>query len=247
MVTALSLYCDLLEEPGVLASAHHHYASELRLVAEGCRRLVEKLSLIDIGQEEAPGNISSRQGRLFSAVAATQTHGGLVGEPWSGGLIDDLRQELLSSRGLLAAIAGPAITLTAAADGGAWQVRMSGENLIRALVNLVKNSADSMGGAGTIHLHLTERRDAGGDVRSLVLSVEDTGCGIPPEFLEKIFDSGFSTHGSGAPRAGWVSGHRGLGLAITRSIVAAAGGRIHAENRAPQGTCFVIDLPVRNS
>jgi signal transduction histidine kinase len=245
MVTALSLYCDLLEEPGVLASAHHHYASELRLVAEGCRRLVEKLSLIDIGQEEAQGNISSRQGRLFPELAAP--HGGLVDEPWSGGLIDDLRQELLSSQGLLAAIAGPAITVTTAVDGGAWPVRMSGENLIRALVNLVKNSADSMGGAGTIHVHLTERQEAGCDVPSLVLSVEDTGCGIPPEFLERIFDPGFSTHGSGAVRGGWVSGHRGLGLAITRSIVTAAGGRIHAANRAPQGTRFAIELPVRSS
>ena len=41
MVTALGLYCDLLEEPGVLASPFTHYAHELRLVAAASRRLVE--------------------------------------------------------------------------------------------------------------------------------------------------------------------------------------------------------------
>src|ERR1035441_61981 len=42
MVTALVLYCDLLEEPGVLTSSFRHYGSELRLVASASRRLVEK-------------------------------------------------------------------------------------------------------------------------------------------------------------------------------------------------------------
>src|ERR1700683_2752100 len=43
MVTALGLYCDLLEEPGVLAAPYTHYGSELRLVAAASRRLVGKL------------------------------------------------------------------------------------------------------------------------------------------------------------------------------------------------------------
>src|ERR1700734_3478234 len=47
MVTALGLYCDLLEEPGVLAVPFAHYGSELRLVAGASRRLVEKLVALD--------------------------------------------------------------------------------------------------------------------------------------------------------------------------------------------------------
>ena len=42
MMTALSLYCDLLEEPGVLAPSHRHYGGELRLLADASRQLVEK-------------------------------------------------------------------------------------------------------------------------------------------------------------------------------------------------------------
>src|SRR5580658_7709406 len=51
MVTALGLYCDLLEEPGVLAAPFAHYGSELRLVASASRRLVEKLVAIEIYRE----------------------------------------------------------------------------------------------------------------------------------------------------------------------------------------------------
>src|SRR5579871_2102181 len=98
MVTALSLYCDLLEEPGVLGASHRHYASELRLVAEASRRLVEKLSLLDNRHEGAD---SVGQGRLFAGVPEPL--------PTDSGWID-IRQELLASRNLLAAIAGPAIT-----------------------------------------------------------------------------------------------------------------------------------------
>jgi signal transduction histidine kinase len=48
MVTALGLYCDLLEEPGVLATQFAHYGNELRLVAAASRRLVEKLVALDV-------------------------------------------------------------------------------------------------------------------------------------------------------------------------------------------------------
>ena len=237
MVTALSLYCDLLEEPDVLTQSHRHYASELRLVAEASRRLVEKLSVAG-GQEYANARaVSANQGQLFPGMSGL--------EPFSGGLIEDLREELLSGRELLAAIAGPAVTVTATANGGAWPVRMTGENLIRALVNLVKNSSESIRGTGAIQLRLAERRDGDGGVRSMVLLCEDSGCGIPADHLERVFEPGFSTRQGTAAQSGWSSDHRGLGLSITRSIVEAAGGRIHAENREPGGTRFVLELPVR--
>src|ERR1039457_3068034 len=57
MVTALGLYCDLLEEPGVLNPAFHHYGNELRLVATASRRLVEKLVALDA--HETPGGGAS--------------------------------------------------------------------------------------------------------------------------------------------------------------------------------------------
>src|SRR5450631_3471614 len=62
MVTALGLYCDLLEEPGVLAQPFLHYGSELRLVATASRRLVEKLVALD--SHKTPGGGASDQRSL---------------------------------------------------------------------------------------------------------------------------------------------------------------------------------------
>jgi signal transduction histidine kinase len=283
MVTALSLYCDLLEEPGVLSAPHRHYGSELRLVAEASRRLVEKLALLEAGEEPAAhdgtrlgirlGTGLALQGQLFpetpafaspllaafpriwaAAEPGSESRAGIPSEAFSAGpsgaLIDDFRAELLSIRNLLAAIAGPSITVTATADGGAWPVLMAREDLIRALVNLVKNAAESIAGPGTIQLGLEERRDGSGAVGGLVLLVEDSGRGIPEEFLEKVFEPGFTTRAVAADGR-WISGHRGLGLSIVRSIAEAAGGRMYARNRTAgegrkqAGACFVIELPVR--
>jgi len=236
MVTALSLYCDLLEEPGVLAAPHHHYATELRLVAEGSRRLVEKLSLLDRIQSAGavPGRIADRQGRLFTGYSENEP----AANPADARLIDDLREEVLASQNLLAAIAGPAIRVTVSAEGGALPVAMTGENLIRVLVNLVRNSAEAIAGPGAIELTLKDRYDPGGAVRFVVLAVDDSGGGIPDQSRDKVFEPGFTTH---AERPGR---HRGLGLSITRSLVEAAGGRITAGNHQPHGARFLIELPV---
>jgi len=238
MMTALGLYCDLLEEPGVLGPSHRHYGSELRLLAEASRHLVEKLSAVESGEEEAvaPMSMISRQQGRHLHDRSDLGVGALCGT-----LVGDFREEVLARRDLLAAVAGPSITVTAAAVGGAWPVQMSSENLIRALVNLVKNSAESIYARGAIELKLAERPEGGDGGRVLVLSIEDTGYGIPESLLEKIFEPGFTTRASERP-----DGRRGLGLSITRSIVEDAGGRIHAENRTPRGARFVVELPVRN-
>jgi hypothetical protein len=70
MVTALGLYCDLLEEPGVLATPYVHYGNELRLVAAASRRLVERLVALDT--REIPGAGASPGGwRELGMLPAT--------------------------------------------------------------------------------------------------------------------------------------------------------------------------------
>jgi signal transduction histidine kinase len=161
--------------------------------------------------------------------------------------IDSLAAELLANRNLLAALAGPAITLTADADGGDKPVRLTGEDLTRVLVNLVKNAAEAMPSGGRIELGLHEFHAGAETAPWLVLTIEDSGPGIPTKALEKIFESGYTTPRSRRQaNGGWAGTHRGLGLAITRSIVEAAGGRIHAANRSSAGARFEIELPVRS-
>jgi signal transduction histidine kinase len=163
-------------------------------------------------------------------------------------LIGDVQEEVLASRNVLAAVAGPSIALTVDANGGSSPVRMTGEDLIRVLLNLVKNAAEGSAGAGMIKLGLNTRKDAAGKAAAVILVIEDSGAGIPEDQLERVFEPGFTTRASTPAGARWVSGgRRGLGLAITRGIVEAAGGTIHAGNRAGGGARFVIELPVRAS
>ena len=252
MVTALGLYCDLLEEPGVLAPTYRHYGNELRLVATASRRLVEKLVSLDsrsdrrqAASDPATGPTEIGAPRLFvqprpvNPPQSSEYRGLLPAEP-----IQSLASELLASRNLLAALAGPAIAVTLDAEGGSRPVKLTAEDLTRVLVNLVKNAAEAMTAGGRIHLGLREHPAVSGTAERLSLTIEDNGPGIPEEALEAIFESGYTTRTQSAAGA-WPASHHGLGLAITRSIVEEAGGRIHAVNRSPSGARFEIELPVR--
>ena len=246
MVTALSLYCDLLEEPGVLAVRHRHYGSELRLVAEASRRLVEKLTLLD-----AKPRPMRRQSSPQQDVSETSSNEGMARTRFScldaSGRIDDLRAEIEANRNLLAAMAGPFVRFAINESGGALPVNLRSEDLTRVLVNLVKNAAESIHGAGSIRIELAECLDVPGLASCVILVVEDTGHGVPEALLETIFESGFTTRTAWRPGAGWPARHQGLGLSITRSIIEDAGGKIHAENCEHGGTRFVIELPVRGA
>jgi signal transduction histidine kinase len=161
--------------------------------------------------------------------------------------ISDLAAELRANRNLLAALAGPSIVFSLEAEGGAHAVRLTGEDLTRILVNLVKNAAEALSGGGSIRLGLRECLSANGTAEGITLFVEDNGPGVPIGALDKIFDSGYTTRASSSFLQGdRPAGHRGLGLSITRSIVEAAGGRIHAANLLPTGARFEINLPVRS-
>ncbi len=241
MVTALGLYCDLLEEPGVLAAPYVHYGSELRLVAGASRRLVEKLVALDLpaaSQHSFWRNDTPATGQWpLGTPAAPRTAqpdrwNALPSEPTA-----NLAAELLATRNLLSALAGPAFAVTVDAQGGALPVRLATEDLTRVLVNLIKNAVEAMPAGGRIQIGLREQNETGAS--RLLLTVEDNGPGIPPEALEQVFVSGYSAHAQGVG----TETHRGLGLAITRGIVEAAGGRIHAENRALGGARIVIELP----
>ncbi len=249
MVTALGLYCDLLEEPGVLASPYAHYGNELRLVAAASRRLVERLMALDTEKHPEAARFASPLGdrgrRPVQSETAERSRQARRFDLLPALPIDNLAGELLANRNLLAALAGPSITLTVDAEGGALPVRLTAEDLTRVLVNLVKNAAEAMPGGGQIQLSLRESAAEGDTPQTLSLAIEDSGPGIPAKTLARIFEAGFSTQAASAAGQGWPVAHRGLGLSISRSIVESAGGRIVARNRRPAGACFQIELPIR--
>lgn len=98
--------------------------------------------------------------------------------------------------------------------------------------NLVANALDAIDNRGTLTV-----RTAPGPGKTVEVSVIDNGPGIPPENLDKIFDMRFTT------RQGRVEFGLGLGLSITRNIVARHGGRIDVASK-PGRTAFTVTLPV---
>jgi signal transduction histidine kinase len=104
--------------------------------------------------------------------------------------------------------------------------------LQQVISNLVTNAVDAMRDVVDRPRQLRLRADSDNqDV--VVLTVEDSGPGIPSGDAERIFDAFFSTKATGL----------GLGLSICRSIVEAHGGRVWAAPNLPQGTVFHVQLP----
>jgi signal transduction histidine kinase len=100
-----------------------------------------------------------------------------------------------------------------------------------ALSNLVTNAVQSMPEGGKITVTL---RDVSHDERdALSIAVHDTGRGIPPAVLPRVFEPFFTTRASGA----------GLGLAVVRRIVEAHDGLVTAESDELRGTVFTVLLP----
>jgi two-component system sensor histidine kinase HydH len=98
----------------------------------------------------------------------------------------------------------------------------------QALLNLILNGMQAMPQGGGLTLEANLSRG------TMVVSVTDTGDGIPEDILPRIFDPYFTTKTKGA----------GLGLPIARRIVEAHGGALTAESKVGQGTCFNITFPI---
>jgi PAS domain S-box-containing protein len=104
--------------------------------------------------------------------------------------------------------------------------------LAQVLINLVLNACAAMNGEGV----LTFRTYRDKPNRKVYLEVKDNGCGISEENLPKIFDPFFTTKEPGKGT--------GLGLSTSLGIVQENGGQLSVKDTGPQGTTFLIELPL---
>jgi signal transduction histidine kinase len=108
------------------------------------------------------------------------------------------------------------------------EIEVDANRFLRVLSNLVKNAWEAMPTGGTIKI---DTQLLGNEV---VFQIADTGVGIPPEILPRLFEP-FVTHGK-------ASG-TGLGMAIAKSVVEAHQGKISVESKIGEGTTVQIRLP----
>lgn len=112
--------------------------------------------------------------------------------------------------------------------------------LRQVLANLVSNAV-KFTDAGRIVMTVATAPDTGAG-RRLVLTVEDTGIGIPKEALRRVFDAFTQSDVSDTRRFGGT----GLGLTISRQLVQLMDGDLKLHSRAGEGTCVTLDLPLRH-
>ncbi|MDA8100174.1 MAG: ATP-binding protein [Nitrospiraceae bacterium] len=106
---------------------------------------------------------------------------------------------------------------------------MVDEGLMRqALCNIIQNAVDAMPQGGALSVRVRQGRND-----ELLILVRDTGAGIAPELLQKIFLPFFTTREKGV----------GMGLALAHKIVTSHGGRIEVESDPGSGTTFAVVLP----
>jgi signal transduction histidine kinase len=116
-------------------------------------------------------------------------------------------------------------------DPGDCVLFVDRKQMEQLFINLVNNSVDAMPEGG--QLRLSAQREAGGS--RWLIRLSDTGSGIPPELLGKVFRPMFTTKPEGRGT--------GLGLAICREIVRTHGGEIHIESEEGKGTTMAFSLP----
>jgi signal transduction histidine kinase len=105
--------------------------------------------------------------------------------------------------------------------------------MTQVLGNLVVNACQAMTEGGK--LVISAKPSTLNDQPSVAIAVNDTGMGIPPENMQKLFEPLFTTKPKGI----------GLGLAISQKLVEANGGRIEVESEAGKGSTFTVWLPVK--
>lgn len=111
------------------------------------------------------------------------------------------------------------------------QVRVDSDRLKQALLNLLRNALEAIpedSPARVVRVHVEPR-----GAREVRLRIEDTGVGIPPEHLERVFDPDFTTKEQGL----------GLGLPMAYEIVRAHGGELSVRSEPGAGAAFELLLP----
>jgi two-component system CheB/CheR fusion protein len=219
-INAVIGYADLLAMgiPEPLGGRTRDQVERIRLAARHLLQLIEEIlaySRIEAGREELHveeievADLLREVDAIVQPLAAAR---GLAFEVDDAGAPVRLRTDLRKLRQILLNLLGNAVKFT---DAGRVRLRV-----------YAADGAED-GGAGL---------DGGGGV---ALEVSDTGIGLRPEDLPRLFEPFWQADGSFTRK----SGGTGLGLAITRSFAEMMGGRITVESREGRGSTFTLHIP----
>jgi sensor histidine kinase regulating citrate/malate metabolism len=195
-----------------------HTTDALRAQAhEFSNRLHTIAGLVELGEHDEVVRYINRVGQVHEALNRQVTS--LIRDP--------ALAALLIAKASLAAEQGVRLVITPDSDLPPVDDRLA-TDLVTIVGNLVDNAFDAIDPGGWVEATV---RAVDGEI---LVTVRDSGPGVPPELVEEVFRQGFSTKDGAAGRE-----HRGLGLALTRLICAHRGGRVEVE-----GATFRARVPL---
>lgn len=223
-----------LDSLGRLSGAIAHDFANVLTVIEGN---------VQVALETLPVEATAPAEALDDALAAVRSGRGLArellnfardgeGAPATAVSVRDI---LLRLEPVLRTIARSGGTeLTVAPVDGPLIILADTVSIEQVLLNLVSNAADATPAGGSIAIHAERRPRPSGDGDLVVLSVRDTGPGIPVEVQSRIFEPFFTTKGDKGT---------GLGLATAHAVVTRLGGTIEVDSVPGNGATLHVRLP----
>ncbi|PLP56329.1 PAS domain-containing sensor histidine kinase [Mesorhizobium loti] len=227
-----------LEATGRLAAGVAHDFNNLVAVLESGLRLLQRR----LGGDPATASlIEEMLGRTHNGAALAQRLLSFAGGQSSGVEMVDPNERIVSIAGLLNQTLGKGIEINTELDPGVEAVRIDGDQLDIALLNLAINARDAMAGKGKLFITtaggLLQPVGETGEIAPFIrISVTDTGCGISGEILAQVMEPFFTTKG---PEQG-----TGLGLSQVYDFARQSGGHVQIESQVGEGTTVHLFLPV---
>lgn len=231
-----------MEAVGQLAGGLAHDFNNLLMGISGSLELMRlRLAQRRIGQLER--HIDSA--RRVADRAASLTQRLLVfarSQPLEPQAVD-LNQLVRGMRDLLVNSVGPSVTLKLDCEAELWPAWVDPNQFENALLNLCLNARDAMAGQGQLRIHTAnitlvgtqaqERDLPAGDY--LRVTVTDTGCGMAPHIMERIFEPFYTTKSAGQGT--------GLGLSLLYGFVRQSGGQVQVSSQPGEGTAMSLYFP----
>jgi signal transduction histidine kinase/HAMP domain-containing protein len=227
-----------MEAIGQLTGGVAHDFNNLLMVISGNLELIDDRAANRNGVQEfavAARKAADRGARLTAQLLAFSRRQTLNPKPvHAGSLIRDFQE-------LIQRAIGEGCEIKLVVEDRLWLCHADPAQLETSLLNLALNARDAMPGGGTLEIavrNVTLRDDAIAGVAAgpyVRLSVDDTGCGMAPETLDRAFEPFFTTKGVGRGT--------GLGLSMVYGFVRQSGGHIAIESAVGVGTTINLYLP----
>lgn len=221
----------------VLANVSHDLRTPLSTLRTHLEALSLKGSDLSVADRREYEAIALRQTKRLSRlvdqlIEAAKLDAAQVSTSLESFPLDDLAQDVAQKFGLSAAERGIKIVLDVP-SGLPW-VHADVALIERVLDNLIENALSYSPRGGTVSISMAVQDDRAR------LTVTDSGPGLTPDQISKIFDRFYRADPSRAAD----TGHAGLGLAIVKSILALHGTTIEVDGRPGQGASFYFSLPI---